>query len=600
MQAFDEESFQDVSFNTGTWKRIFRLMGPLKLNVIFVVALAMLAALMDAAYPLINRYGIDTIIETGDIGLLPWFIGAYVVYMVVIGALIFAFIYFAEKIRNHTAYLIRRHAFEKLQELPFSYYDRTPAGWIMARMTSDSRQLSELLSWGLFDLTWGGLMMITLLVVMFILNVELALITISVLPVLIGLSIYFRKRILKTYRKIRKQNSRITGAFSEGISGAKTTKTLVLEESNYRDFDRLTSDMKRHSIKAALFAGLYLPSILFVAAIATGLIYYFGGLRVADEVITIGLLYVFASYVMQFFEPVMQLANVLARIQQAQASAERVVSLIDAVPEIKDSSEVEAVYGTISNPKKANWEPLKGDVTFENVSFTYKKGERVLDDFSLEVRSGESIALVGHTGAGKSTIVNLICRFYEPTEGRILIDGRDYKDRSLSWLHANLGYVLQDPHLFSGNILENIRYGRLEATDEEVYEASRIVGADAFIRKFPNGYQTEVNEGGARLSVGEKQLISFARALLADPSILILDEATSSVDTTTEEKIQHAIETVMEGRTSFVIAHRLSTIVRADRILVLEHGKIIEEGDHETLIKQRGQYYELYTNQFGN
>ncbi|MFP4078388.1 MAG: ABC transporter transmembrane domain-containing protein, partial [Candidatus Izemoplasmataceae bacterium] len=345
MQAFDEESFQDVSFNTGTWKRIFRLMGPLKLNVIFVVALAMLAALMDAAYPLINRYGIDTIIETGDIGLLPWFIGAYVVYMVVIGALIFAFIYFAEKIRNHTAYLIRRHAFEKLQELPFSYYDRTPAGWIMARMTSDSRQLSELLSWGLFDLTWGGLMMITLLVVMFILNVELALITISVLPVLIGLSIYFRKRILKTYRKIRKQNSRITGAFSEGISGAKTTKTLVLEESNYRDFDRLTSDMKHHSIKAALFAGLYLPSILFIASIATGLIYYFGGLRVADEVITIGLLYVFASYVMQFFEPVMQLANVLARIQQAQASAERVVSLIDAVPEIKDSSEVEAVYG---------------------------------------------------------------------------------------------------------------------------------------------------------------------------------------------------------------------------------------------------------------
>ncbi|MFW5893399.1 MAG: ABC transporter ATP-binding protein, partial [Bacillota bacterium] len=363
---------------------------------------------------------------------------------------------------------------------------------------------------------------------------------------------------------------------------------------------RLTSDMKRHSIKAALFAGLYLPSILFVAAIATGLIYYFGGLRVADEVITIGLLYVFVSYVMQFFEPVMQLANVLARIQQAQASAERVVSLIDAVPEIKDTKEVEAVYGTIAHPKKENWEPLKGNVTFDDVTFTYKKGERVLDRFNLEVRSGESIALVGHTGAGKSTIVNLICRFYEPTEGKILIDGKDYKARSLSWLHAHLGYVLQDPHLFSGNVLENIRYGRLDATDEEVYAASKIVGADEFIQKFPNGYQTEVNEGGARLSVGEKQLISFARALLADPSILILDEATSSVDTTTEEKIQHAIETVMEGRTSFIIAHRLSTIVRADRILVLEHGQIIEQGDHETLIKKRGHYYDLYTNQFGN
>ncbi len=600
MQAFEEETFQDVSFNSGTWKRIFKLMRPLRRYVVLVIALAMLVALMDAAYPLINRYGIDTIIETGDITLLPWFIGAYVIYMALIGLMIYAFIYFAEKIRNHAAYIIRRHAFEKLQSLPFSYYDRTPSGWIMARMTSDSRQLSELLSWGLFDLTWGGLMMITLLVVMFILNVQLALITISVLPVLVVLSVYFRKRILKTFRKIRKQNSRITGAFSEGISGAKTTKTLVLEESNYDDFDTLTSDMKRHSIRAAVFAGLYLPSILFVAAIATGLIYYFGGLRVADEVITIGLLYVFVSYVMQFFEPVMQLANVLARIQQAQASAERVVSLIDAVPDIDDTDEVKEVYGTIAQPKKENWESIKGDVTFDDVSFTYKKGEKVLDHFNLEVKSGESVALIGHTGAGKSTIVNLICRFYEPTEGRILIDGKDYKSRSLAWLHDNLGYVLQDPHLFSGTVLENIRYGRLTASDEEVKEAAGLVGAEEFILKFPHGYETQVSEGGARLSVGEKQLISFARALLADPAILILDEATSSVDTTTEEKIQHAIETVMEGRTSFIIAHRLSTIVRSDRILVLEHGKIIEEGTHDDLIKRRGQYYQLYTNQFGN
>ncbi|MGM0436416.1 MAG: ABC transporter ATP-binding protein [Bacillota bacterium] len=598
MQAFEEETYQNTEFNSRTWRRIFELMAPLKKTVILVIILAAFTAVADVSYPLINRYGIDTIIATGDLSLLPVFIGIYIAYMIVLGALVFSFIFLAEKIRNHLAYIIRRHAFEKLQNLPFSYYDRTPAGWIMARMTSDSRQLSDLLSWGLIDLTWGGLMMIGLLSVMFVLNVQLALITTAALPLLVFLSIYFRKKILRAFRKIRKQNSKITGAFNEGITGAKTTKTLVLEDSNYADFEHLTSDMKRHSIRAALFSGLYLPSILFIAAIATALIYYYGGINVADEVITVGLLYVFVSYVMQFFEPVMQLANVLAHFQQAQASAERVVSLIDAVPDIEDSDEVKATYGTIASPKKENWETLKGDIEFDHVSFTYKKGEKVLSDFNLKVKSGESIALVGATGAGKSTIVNLICRFYEPTEGTIRIDGKDYKARSLAWLHDNLGYVLQSPHLFSGTIRENIRYGRLEATNSEVEEAARLVGAHAFIETFKDGYDTEVNEGGARLSVGEKQLISFARALLADPKILILDEATSSVDTETEQKIQRAIETVMEGRTTFIIAHRLSTIMSADRILVLEHGQIIESGTHKALIKKRGHYYNLYTNQF--
>jgi ATP-binding cassette subfamily B protein len=598
MQAFEEETYQNTEFNTKTWRRIFELMRPLKKTVILVIILAAFTAVADVSYPLINRYGIDTIIATGDLSLLPIFIGIYVAYMVVLGGLVFSFIYLAETIRNRLAYIIRKHAFEKLQNLPFSYYDRTPAGWIMARMTSDSRQLSDLLSWGLIDLTWGGLMMIGLLSVMFVLNVQLALITTAALPILVVLSLYFRKKILKIFRRIRKQNSKITGAFNEGITGAKTTKTLVLEDSNYTDFERLTSDMKRHSIKAALFSGLYLPSILFVAAIVTSLIYYYGGVNVADEVITIGLLYVFVSYVMQFFEPVMQLANVLSHFQQAQASAERVVSLIDAVPDIEDTDDVKKTYGTISHPKRENWEPLIGEIEFEHVTFTYKKGEKVLNDFNLLVKSGESIALVGATGAGKSTIVNLICRFYEPTEGTIKIDGRDYKTRSLAWLHDHLGYVLQSPHLFSGTIRDNIRYGNLNASNEAIIKSATMVGAHAFIETFKDGYDTQVNEGGARLSVGEKQLISFARALLGDPKILILDEATSSIDTQTEQKIQKAIETVMEGRTTFIIAHRLSTIMSADRILVLEHGKIIESGTHTALIKKRGHYYSLYTNQF--
>ncbi len=598
MEHFEEETYQDMSLNTGTWRRIFSFMRPLKRYIYLIIALATLLAIADAAYPLINRYGIDYIIEERDLSRLPLFIGIYVFYMFFVAILVYAFIYVAEKLQHELAYIIRKKAFKNLQELPFSYYDRTPVGWIMARMTSDSRQLSDILSWGLVDITWGGMMMLILIGVMLYLNVQLTLITLGVLPVLIYLSWFFRKRILKAYRDIRKQNSKITGAFNEGISGAKTTKTLVLEETNFQDFDIKTANMRRHSIRAAVFASLYFPSILFVASIATALIFYFGGIDVSNEVITIGLLYVFVSYVGQFFDPIMQLANSLAQFQQAQASAERVVSLIDAEPDIKDTPEVIEKYGTMEEPIKANWESITGAIRFENVSFKYKKGEQVLEDFNLSVKAGESVALVGHTGAGKSTIVNLICRFYEPTGGRILIDGKDYRERSVHWLHSHLGYVLQSPELFSGSIRENIRYGNLSATDEMIEEAARLVGAHDFIIGFKDGYDTEVSEGGSRLSVGQKQLISFARALIANPSILILDEATSSVDTETEQRIQRAIETVMEGRTSFVIAHRLSTIVKADKILVLEHGRILESGTHAELLEKGEHYYKLYTNQF--
>jgi len=356
--------------------------------------------------------------------------------------------------------------------------------------------------------------------------------------------------------------------------------------------------MKRHSIKAAMFSGLYFPSILFIATIATALVIYYGGSEVVSGAITFGMLYVFIAYVGSFFEPVMQLANILARFQQAQASAERLLALIEMEPEIFDNQEVIEKYGDSINFKKENWEELIGDIEFKDVTFKYHKGETVLNNFNLKVKAGETIALVGHTGAGKSTIVNLICRFYEPTTGKILIDGVDYKKRSLGWLHDNLGYVLQSPHLFSGTILENIRYGNPKATLEEVIHASKLVEADEFIIKFKEGYQTEVGESGTRLSVGQKQLISFARALIANPKILILDEATSSVDTKTEKSIQRAIKIVLKGRTSFIIAHRLSTITSSDRILLLEDGIVKESGTHEELIKLEKQYYRLYTNQF--
>ncbi len=598
MNYYEEEEYHNSKFDIKIWFKIFSYIKPFKKHVIIGVSAAIVLAATDTAYPLINKYAIDEIIQTGSLEKLPFFIGLYIILMVTIGSMVYTFIMHAGQIQQKLSFSLRKDAFKKLQELPFSYYDKTPVGWIMARMTSDSRKLSDILSWGLIDLSWGMLMMVGITIAMFILNVKLALIALSVLPILIGLSIFFKKKILSAYRKIRKENSKITGAFNEGITGAKTTKTLVLEEENFNDFDYLTSNMKRHSIKAAMFSGLYFPSILFIATIATALVIYYGGSEVVSGAITFGMLYVFIAYVGSFFEPVMQLANILARFQQAQASAERLLALIEMEPEIFDNQEVIEKYGDSINFKKENWEELIGDIEFKDVTFKYHKGETVLNNFNLKVKAGETIALVGHTGAGKSTIVNLICRFYEPTTGKILIDGVDYKKRSLGWLHDNLGYVLQSPHLFSGTILENIRYGNPKATLEEVIHASKLVEADEFIIKFKEGYQTEVGESGTRLSVGQKQLISFARALIANPKILILDEATSSVDTKTEKSIQRAIKIVLKGRTSFIIAHRLSTITSSDRILLLEDGIVKESGTHEELIKLEKQYYRLYTNQF--
>jgi len=603
MSYIDEAEYAESKFDLSIWKKIYGYMAPFKRHLRIGISAAIGLAIIDAVYPLINVYAINNIAETGDLSKLPYFIAVYAVVMVLIAGLVYTFIIHAGQVQQKLSYTLRQKAFRRLQELPFSYYDQTPVGWIMARMTSDSRRLSDILSWSLIDLSWGMFTMVFTSIVMFSYNWRLGLVVITVVPVLVVISIYFRKKILNAYRKIRKENSKITGAFNEGITGAKTTKTLVLEDQNYQDFNRLTSNMRRHSVRAAMFSGMYFPSILFIASIATAAVLAVGGnLAIVNNAlpyfVNIGGLYLFVNAVGQFFEPIMQLANILARLQQAQASGERIIDLIEKNPEIWDTPEVIEKYGDAINFKKENWEELIGEVEFRKVTFKYNKGETVLANFDLTVKAGESVALVGHTGAGKSTIVNLICRFYEPTDGTILIDGKDYKERSLGWLHNNLGYVLQSPHLFSGSIKENIRYGKLDATDEEIIDAAKLVEAHDFIVSFEEGYDTEVGEGGTRLSVGQKQLISFARALIANPKILILDEATSSVDTHTEKAIQHAINVVLKGRTSFVIAHRLSTITASNRILVLENGKIIEQGNHHDLIKEEGKYYRLYTNQF--
>lgn len=598
MNAFEEEEFEGSELDFQTWKKIFKYLMIYKSDFIKAITGIVLVAVVDIIFPILNKIVIDDYIVPGNKEALPMFAVYYMCVVVAMSVLIFIFIHHAGKIQVNLSYKIRQDAFERIQTLSFSYFDKTPVGWIISRVTSDSNKLGEVLSWSLIDLLWGGLMMIGIAIVLFFYNVKLALITLSVVPFLVVIAIYFRNEILKAYRFVRKINSKITGAFNEGIVGAKTTKTLVLEEKHYGEFSNLSEDMYKYSTRAAIKSAVFTPIVIFTGNIGVSLAIYFGGNYNLDGALTYGTLVLFIAYMRQFFDPVMQISRILAEFQQAQASAERVVSLIDSEQEITDSDDVIKKYGDELNHKTENWEKLVGDIIFDNVSFSYIEGEKILTDFNLHVSAGQTIALVGETGAGKSTIVNLICRFYEPTEGKILIDNVDYKERSLGWLHANLGYVLQSPHLFSGTIMENIRYGRLSATDEEVMKAAKVVNAHKFINELEDGYNTEVGEGGGRLSTGQKQLISFARAILADPSILILDEATSSIDTETEQLIQSAIDKLLVGRTSFIIAHRLSTIVNADRILVLRKGIVTESGTHEELLDLGGYYYNLYTNQF--
>ncbi|TET21706.1 MAG: ABC transporter ATP-binding protein [Candidatus Cloacimonadota bacterium] len=597
MSVFEEQDYKK-RFDWQLWKKLFRYLKPYKKHLAVLGVVVIILAGIDTVFPLMTKLAVDSYIVPRTFEGLWKFGFLFALLVIVQAVVVWLFIAIAGKIDMGICYDIRKRGFERLQELSFTYYDRTQVGWIMARMTSDISRLGDTIAWGLVDMIWGFTMMLAMAVVMFVLNWKLAFLTLSVVPVLAVLSLYFQKKILKWYRIVRKSNSRITGGFNEGITGAKTTKTLAREQENLREFQAMTSTMYHSSVRAAVLSSMYLPAVLTLGSIGTALALWYGGKGVLAATISYGTLLAFISYTVQFFEPVREIARIFAELQSAQASAERTLSMIETKPDITDSAQVIKTYGTTYSPKKDRWPEMAGNITFRNVSFAYSGGQKVLTQFNLDVKAGETIALVGETGSGKSTIVNLACRFYEPTEGEILIDGVDYRERTLLWLHSNLGYVLQTPHLFSGAIEENIRYGKLEATDKEIEGAARLVNAHNFIMNLEDGYQTDVGEGGGRLSTGEKQLISFARAILADPRIFVLDEATSSIDTESEKIIQEAIEQVLAGRTSFIIAHRLSTIRSADRILVIRDGRVIEEGDHHNLLKQKGYYYKLYTNQF--
>ena len=591
-----EEYDLKSKLNFKVWKRIIKEMLKYPFYCVGAVLAMIGCAFFETMFvKYICEDGLKRFMEIGKIDqTFVYFLLGMFVFILGIGTCTMLFIRLGGILELKFYKGLTKETFAKLQDQPFSFFDRSSVGWLMARVSSDTALLGSIISWGLVDIIYAIFKLLFIFIIMFTIKPILSLIMLVIIPLVTIVASLFNNIIVKLSRKQRRVNSEITSYLNEGIGGAKTSKTLVLEEKSVNEFKGIVNKYKRTTIKIAWAQTLFYQIIAISSAIALALMGYFGGMAL-DNVTT---LFLFLSYSTSFFDPVLNIARLSNDLRHAQVAGERVFDLNDIVPEIKDSKEVIEKYGDYINLKKENFEELKGDVSFNNVSFAYKNGKKVLSDFSLTVKKGQSVALVGKTGAGKSTIVNLLSRFYEPTSGNITIDGVDYKQRSVAWLHYNLGYVLQTPHLFSGTIMENIRYGNLSASDEEVIKAAKIANADEFISKLEKGYNSEVGEGGNRLSLGQKQLISFARAIIANPKIIILDEATSSIDTETEYVIQRAIKNILSGRTSFIVAHRLSTIVNCDIILVVDDGKIIEKGTHDELMKNKGYYYSLFTNQF--
>lgn len=582
---FEEEDFT-TRFSGQTVTRILQQVVPYWKMVAGFLGLVILITVADSIFTYFGKQLVDEAILPGDPDALRRILTNYALLSIVSAAIVFGFIFITGILGEKVRYDLRRKLFTHLQQLSFSYFDKTPIGWIMSRVTSDTERIADLVTWGLLDVTWGITSLLVASIFMLTINWRMAILVMLTIPVLVAVAVYFRRLILVQFREVRRINSRITGAYNENIQGVRVTKSLVREEQDLRDFQGLTGLMFQASYRANVLSALFLPAVQLISAIGVSLVIWYGGVLALRGETTVGQIQAFIGYVTFMIWPVQEMARVFAQMQQSIASGERVFSLLDAVPDVRDKP------GALETAR------LEGDIVFDNVTFYYEKGKPVLTDFNLRVQPGETIALVGPTGGGKSTIVNLLCRFYEPKEGHILFGEHNYTDLTQHAIQSRIGMVLQTPHLFSGTIRDNLRYGRLDASDDELVDAARLAGAHDFIVTLENGYDEQVGEGGSKLSVGQKQLISLARAILADPDLFIMDEATSSVDTLTEALIQRGMEQMMEGRTSFVIAHRLSTIRRASRILVIEDGRIAEYGTHAELIRAGGHYYNLYTRQF--
>ena len=611
MDNYDDENYDDgfdelrssATMQISLWRRLFTFTLPYKAELWVMVVAGSVTALMEMAYPLITKWLIDDVDANGQEADLFFWAMVYLGTCFLMAVSIGSFIWMTSRIRVYASYDIRKAAFANLQNLSFSFFDYRPVGWLMARMTFDCERLTNILAWGLLDLIWGSAVMLGMTVAMLVMNWKLALLVLAIVPFLTWVSIKFQRTILGSARAVRRTNSRITGAYTQGVLGVLTSKTFSREAPNASEFRHLTGDMYIASVRNLTLSAIYIPIILIMSSLAVGLTLAVGGSDLLVGIVEAGTLVAFMMFARHFFDPVEVMGYWFAEMQMAQASAERVLSLIDAEPEIKDSDSVSnAVRIHRSTPQRetraADGGPVDiHEVELVNVNFAYSATVPVLRDINLTARKGETIAIVGPTGSGKSTLVNLVCRFYQPTSGQVRIDGIDYRNRSLRWLQSNLGVVLQNAHVFRGTVLENIRYGRLTASEGDVIQAAETVGAHEFINALETGYRTDVGEDGDMLSAGQKQLVSFARAILADPQILVMDEATSSVDTVTEAKIQRSLGQVLSGRISFVIAHRLATIRNADRIVVLIDGQISEIGDHAELIARGGHYANLYYQQ---
>lgn len=584
--------------NAKTWLEFVKLAAPRKGLIVSLIVVLIIVAILESISPVMVRYAINHFIKYNVTEGLVLF---SIIYLVIVVAISFGTKFWLElsgRIETDMSYNIRKKGFEHLQNLSFSFYDRMPVGWILSRMINDVTRLCETVSFGIIDFVWGGFTIIVILIAMLIMDFKLALIAVIAVPIIIVITIYFQKTMLRTQREIRRLNSEITSEFNEGIMGARTTKTLLREKENELEFFATAKKMNRRSIDASRISVFFLPTVSIIGMIVAALILVLGGEAHTQNLIEIGTIYALFTYTLHLWDPIRQVAGVFREMQAAQAAAERVITLLNEPVEIIDRTEVIEKYGTKDGTGEQPWPKIKGRIEFKNVTFSYIDDKPILENFNLTIEAGQTVAIVGETGAGKTTLVNLACRFYEPQQGQILVDGYNIQSLPQVWLYNNLGYVLQTPHLFNATISDNIRYGRLDATEAEIKDAAKLVCADNFIEKLENGYNTLAGEDGAKLSTGEKQLISFARAIIADPAIFIFDEATSSIDTETEKQIQEVIENILQNRTAIIIAHRLSTVKNADLIIVLKNGKIVEQGSHSELIKTKGEYFNLYTGQF--
>ena len=622
--SFEEEALSK-KLNFSSWGKIAKYALKRYVLLFIMLFLMVLITFHDGSFiPLLNRgiiRALTTIENQGSIGsnLLTdlqidvtlifgiAFSINYIEYIILIGigilirAVAIYLLFFTTNYLEMSVYIhIREDAFAQVQKLSFSYFDKTSSGWLIARLQSDTSKISDMISWGITRFVWISFELIFILITMFIISWQMSLVLLATVPIMIFIAPYFQFRILNLSRTARNAFSKYVAWLAEVIAGAKTIKTLSIENNVQKEANDIVTDIRDKAWKTAKTQAFFYPSVTLISTITTAIVIFVGSsLMLSNTIIyDVSIFVLFIGFVSALYTPIQEFVDLFTELMSSQSSVEKILSLIETKPVISDTPEVVAKYGTLLKPNVVAYEKMKGEIEFKEVSFSYNPGTQIIHNMNLLIPKGQTVAIVGETGSGKSTTVNLLCRFYEPTNGELLIDGHDYRTRSVGWLRHHLGYVQQTPFIFSGTIRKNIKYGKLDASDEEMIAASKTVGAHEFISKLAQGYDTILKDGGSELSVGQKQLLAFARAIIRNPTIMILDEATSSIDTETEAMIQKAITRTLKGRTSIVIAHRLSTIVDADRILVMSEGRIIEDGSHRDLMLKKGTYHKLYMNQF--